>query len=333
MKKYKLAVFIGRFSPFHNGHKFIIDTALKEAERVLVLIGSPYTRRTLRNPFTYEERRSMIQSTYKENTPYIDPRVLVEPCEDFTYNDDMWIENVQYLANQYEPDDSKIALAGHYKDASSYYVKLFPRWSNIDIPNHNVINATDIRTALFESESITTNIIPQATFNFLNSFRRTDIYSKLIDRTIFVQKYHNDWGKGPFVTTDACVVQTANILLIERSDEPGTWALPGGFLENSETIINGTIRELMEETSIDLSERTLRRCITKTNVYDNPNRSERARIITHASLIELDPDKKLVKVKAGDDAKSVKWWKFSDITSDMMYDDHFHIIRHLTGKL
>ena len=60
-KDYKLAVFICRAQPFHKEHKRIIDIALAKAEHVLVLIGSAGSGRTLRNPFTYAERYTMIQ--------------------------------------------------------------------------------------------------------------------------------------------------------------------------------------------------------------------------------------------------------------------------------
>lgn len=61
----------------------------------------------------------------------------------------------------------------------------------------------------------------------------------------------------PAVTTD-CVIfgfdgASINILLIERGIEPykGTWALPGGFLNMSETVEEGAKRELHEETNVE----------------------------------------------------------------------------------
>lgn len=49
-KHYKYLVFIGRFQPFHSGHKAVIDEALKRADEVIMLIGSANLPRSLRNP-------------------------------------------------------------------------------------------------------------------------------------------------------------------------------------------------------------------------------------------------------------------------------------------
>ena len=37
MKKYKLGMYLGRFQPFHNGHKAIVDKMLEECEEVVVI--------------------------------------------------------------------------------------------------------------------------------------------------------------------------------------------------------------------------------------------------------------------------------------------------------
>jgi cytidyltransferase-like protein len=40
MKKYKLGMYLGRFQPFHNGHKAIVDKMLEECEEVVIVVGS-----------------------------------------------------------------------------------------------------------------------------------------------------------------------------------------------------------------------------------------------------------------------------------------------------
>lgn len=59
-KKYSL--FIGRWQPFHLGHKHIIDRALKEGENVAIAIRE--TELSNKNPFTVEEREEMIKELY-----------------------------------------------------------------------------------------------------------------------------------------------------------------------------------------------------------------------------------------------------------------------------
>jgi len=59
------ALVIGRFQPFHIGHEFLINIALKENDSVTVAIGSSQESRTGKNPFSYNERKKMVQSCFK----------------------------------------------------------------------------------------------------------------------------------------------------------------------------------------------------------------------------------------------------------------------------
>ena len=60
--EYDYLVFIGRFEPFHNGHAAVARAALAKANKLIVLIGSADTPRTIKNPFTVAERAVMIQA-------------------------------------------------------------------------------------------------------------------------------------------------------------------------------------------------------------------------------------------------------------------------------
>lgn len=53
----------GRFQPFHNGHKYLVDKMLDECDIGVVLIGSSQ-KNDENNPYSLEERYSMIQSVY-----------------------------------------------------------------------------------------------------------------------------------------------------------------------------------------------------------------------------------------------------------------------------
>ncbi len=61
MKKFKLAVFIGRFQPFHKGHWWSLQQALKIAEKTVIVIGSVQEQGTKDNPWGFEERREMVE--------------------------------------------------------------------------------------------------------------------------------------------------------------------------------------------------------------------------------------------------------------------------------
>jgi bifunctional NMN adenylyltransferase/nudix hydrolase len=135
---------------------------------------------------------------------------------------------------------------------------------------------------------------------------------------------------------DACVVQAGHVLLIERRAEPGKglWALPGGFLEQSETIETAVLRELREETKLKVPEPVLRGSIVTSRVFDDPARSLRGRTITHAYLIHLAPHGEgLPEVKASSDARKARWWPLAQVKPSMMFEDHMSIIKSLTAAL
>ena len=149
-------------------------------------------------------------------------------------------------------------------------------------------------------------------------------------------KYRVAPYEAVFMTTDAVVVQSGHILLVRRRAEPGKglYAMPGGFLNPSERIKDGVIRELREETKIKVPDPVLRGSIKAREVYDKPDRSLRGRTITHAYLIELQPGE-LPKVKGSDDAEKAKWVPISvfEKMEDQMFEDHYHIIKDMLGKL
>jgi bifunctional NMN adenylyltransferase/nudix hydrolase len=158
-----------------------------------------------------------------------------------------------------------------------------------------------------------------------------------------IQKYKESWKAAPFspvfVTTDAVVVQSGHVLLIERGRAPGKGllALPGGFLNPDERIEDGMIRELHEETKIKLQPQVLRGSIADRIVVDIPDRDPRGRVITHAFYIKLKDQQDLPKVKLSrdpndeeDDADEAKWHTFAEVLKlrDSFYADHFHILAH-----
>lgn len=58
--EYESGLLIGRFQPFHLGHKHAVSYALSVASRLLLGIGSSNCSREPANPFTTDERRAMI---------------------------------------------------------------------------------------------------------------------------------------------------------------------------------------------------------------------------------------------------------------------------------
>jgi bifunctional NMN adenylyltransferase/nudix hydrolase len=159
--------------------------------------------------------------------------------------------------------------------------------------------------------------------------------------TASYKKYKAQWSVAPyppvFVTTDALVINKGHILLIKRGLNPGKglWALPGGFLNPNESITDCAVRELKEETKIDVPVPVLKGSITKTEMFDHPNRDPRGRVITHCFRFDVTYGKgrELIKIKAGDDAVGAQWVPIGDLLlmRKTFFSDHFQIIRKMLG--
>jgi bifunctional NMN adenylyltransferase/nudix hydrolase len=340
-EKFDALVFIGRFQPWHHGHSVIVDEALKQAKEVIVVVGSSFAARNIRNPFTFEERRAMIKAVFPQDN------VKVVPVSDYPYDDSKWIaavQNVVHGAISWSADPIRIGLIGHEKDGTSYYLKIFPTWGSVSVPNVAGINATDIRKMMYGERSSEGNAyMPYEAYNqlcktIIRIGQPGGQWDTLLAEYNMIKKYKESWKTAPFsptfVTVDAVVVQSGHILLVKRGAMPGKglWALPGGFLNQDETMLDGAIRELKEETKIKVPVPVLKGSIKESKTFDAPNRSQRGRTITQAFYIDLGFDEKLPKVKGSDDAEKAFWVPLHEVVKhrDCFFEDHFAIISFFT---
>ena len=363
-KEFDLLIFIGRFQPFHVEHKRIVDIALSKAKHVLVLVGSAGKARSVRNPFTFEERRDMIRNSYALNQAAIDDgtydreidrQLIIKPLYDKLYNDPAWINQVQTVVKETALDvingggfrtvglnDAKVGLIGMAKDHTSYYLKMFPQFASVDVPMTVPMHATALREGFIDGHmkkhEVAVGQLPMNVANFMyNEFAFSPEYQQLRRELDHVRVYKKAWEAAPYpvkhMTVDAVVEQSGHILLVKRRSEPGKglWALPGGHLEEFEKLADGVIRELKEETGIKVPDAVLRGSVVDTNMFDDPYRSTLGRVITFAQHIKLADATSLPKVKGADDAEKAKWIPIGDLREDMLFDDHFAIINYFLG--
>ena len=80
-KQAKTGVFVGRFQPFHEGHKKCIERILEIHDRCLVFIRC--TEKSDKNPFSYNERVTMIRESFPKGSKVV-CRPLPDPGADLT---------------------------------------------------------------------------------------------------------------------------------------------------------------------------------------------------------------------------------------------------------
>ena len=346
-KEYDFLVFIGRFQPFHMGHMAVIEAGLQQAEQLIVLCGSAHQPRSVRNPWSIAEREAMIRGAIG---PAENERIHIAPLMDIVYNDESWVRNVQATVNGLVTAHhgvphkaAKVGLIGHSKDQSSFYLNLFPQWGAVQVGNYKGLSATPIRQAVFAEQGEAyvadkvAEVVPESVQKGLAEYVKTDVYKETKEEHAFVDKYKQAWEAAPyaptFVTVDAVVVQSGHVLMVERKARPGKglMALPGGFVDGNEKLIDACLRELREETRLKVPAPVLKGSIKDQQVFDDPHRSARGRTITHAFYIELAPSSDLPKVKGGDDAKHAKWVPFAELDPNQIFEDHYFIIQEMTG--
>ena len=198
----RLTVYIGRFQPFHDGHIHILQQAIDTSDKVLVLIGSSHIARNIKNPFTFGERKDMIDSWVLTNYKLVSKWPVVKALRDQPYNDAKWMQSVQELVDDtikesgWKRSDVEVALTGSDRDDSTWYLNSFPQYINDlkpAIPPGEGMCATTLRHRLFNDEHSKQEWpdVPKTTYDFLTKFVKTDAFKTLQEEYKFNIKYKN----------------------------------------------------------------------------------------------------------------------------------------------
>lgn len=99
MKKYKIGLVIGRFQPFHHGHKYLIDEALKICDKIFIGIGSS-NKSDEKNPYSADIRVRFLKKFIREEK--LEDRVLKILKLYDNPDDDIWFENLIKQTGQFD---------------------------------------------------------------------------------------------------------------------------------------------------------------------------------------------------------------------------------------
>jgi 8-oxo-dGTP diphosphatase len=267
----KSALYIGRFQPFHNGHLDAVKQIVNAGyERVVLGIGSCQEKRTSKNPLSYDERKSLIESAFGNQN--IDYDILSIP----DFGDDLLWTN--YVVNNLNFDT---VFTGN-----DWTQKCFEEYSKKQVYRLNQqmqICATDIREKIVNNgnwqelvhENVANNLMKNGLEKIIVNCCRPEL-------------------KTPYLAVDGIVETTGGIVLIERLNEPFGYALPGGFVDIGESCEDALVREMSEEVCLDVRDLNL------FGMYSAPLRDPRQHI---ASCVYVCKSNGIPK--AADDAKKV----------------------------
>lgn len=278
-------VYIGRFQPFHKGHKAIVDLTvkmMKPGDTFTIIIGSADQQETERNPLSASQRKEML-SIELEGYP-----VTISTINDSPYNYDLWIEHLcakmlgfksatheDFLEKQEDfiKGFSNICIVGmenveEYIDRiTKYYTYAPTEHFDLGISSH-IFSELETQTSVHGS-SIRTLVCSEdrgRLENFYSDIKdfvseKVLAYLKTVNFPLIVYNaYVNgiNYAASTGCKYNSCFMTVDNIvfdkfldqvLLIKRKDN-GKLAIPGGFAEPYMNMKDNALRELEEETSI-----------------------------------------------------------------------------------
>lgn len=117
------------------------------------------------------------------------------------------------------------------------------------------------------------------------------------------------YPKQPIAGVGAVIICKGEILLEKRKGEPGRgkWTVPGGLVELGESAEQTVIREVREETNLEVEQPEL------IDVVNSVTTDENGKIKYHFVIVDYFVKIKSGTLKAADDAAELSWVKFSEV--------------------
>lgn len=287
----RFGVYIGRFQPPHTAHLRVMEEALGKVGTLIVVIGSAHAPRTLKNPWTAGERGELIGAMLREAG--VDPaRVRLAAVPDHPYDEDRWLAAVRagveaHTGASPSQEGGDVALIGHLKDDSSYYLRSFPDWPFLPTAVISPLSATDVRRAYFAGElDPVAGMVPPAVHAWLDAFRETPEFAELRADAAWLRETQAGGGTWPPLRVEALALVTdpaGRVLLTRRGERPGRGllTLPGAEVLPAETLAAAARRAAAGALGVTPDDPALTLSSTPAAVYDAPGRSTRGRVIAH----------------------------------------------------
>jgi len=151
-----IALFIGRFQPFHNGHLKVIKNASREYKKIVIGIGSSQYSNTKDNPFTAEERKIMIEKSL-EYIGVKNYQIILIPDIN---NPPRWVDHVLSIFSDFDVVISNNLLTKSLFSEKGYVVKETP------IYEKNKYSGKEIRKRIIKDEQWK-NLVPYEVYNII----------------------------------------------------------------------------------------------------------------------------------------------------------------------
>lgn len=125
-----------------------------------------------------------------------------------------------------------------------------------------------------------------------------------------------EYPDHPLPSCHALVRDGDRVLLVQRGRPPfeGYWALPGGGIELGETVESAAVREVLEETGLEVA-------VSRHLGYaDGIQRDETGRVRWHYVILYVEAQVTGGALRPGDDAKDVQWMTEQEVRHHRLTD-------------
>ena len=128
--------------------------------------------------------------------------------------------------------------------------------------------------------------------------------------------------KNPIPTVDTIIEKDSQVLLIKRKKDPfkEKMVFPGGFINEGERVEDAAVREVKEETSLDIELDHI------LGVYSDPFRDPRGHIMSTVFIGKISDKSDKIEPTAGDDAAAIKWVDLETVKEESFGFDHKKIL-------
>jgi len=133
----------------------------------------------------------------------------------------------------------------------------------------------------------------------------------------------------PIVGVGAVILDGGRVVLVKRRHPPlkGEWSLPGGGVEIGETLEECVVREVREETGLDIEVGPV------VEVFDRIDRTADGRIEYHFVIVDYCCRPRSDRLAHGSDAEDVRWVAIADLPDYKITQKADSVIRKAVGML
>jgi ADP-ribose pyrophosphatase YjhB (NUDIX family) len=124
----------------------------------------------------------------------------------------------------------------------------------------------------------------------------------------------------PKLAVDCIILVRDRVVLVERRNPPDGWALPGGFVDEGETLEQAVRREMMEETGLELDD------LEQFHAYSDPARDPRWHCVSVVFTASGRGE-----MRAGDDARRCRLADPRKLDSSELAFDHARVLSDFVG--